>query len=152
MNITLASRTAAVTAPPVADDFYEPICKTNPIAWQYSHFSPPQCESALSTQCEQPAPDIFTAAGRGDLSSLCAHLEAEPGLANAIDPSGGTPLHFAVSADQFEAIEMLLASGANPDARGCVMGESPLTLALLFGSLEIARLLLSYGANSASCA
>jgi len=57
--------------------------------------------------------DVFAAAGLGDLAALRNFLDRDPGLANAKDGPGFTPLHFAGTA---EAVNLLLDRGADPNA------------------------------------
>ncbi len=56
------------------------------------------------------------------------------------------PLHWAVWSGSVEAAEVLLARGADPNAR-TAMGHTPLHWAAGSRDLEMARLLLRYGAD-----
>ena len=67
-------------------------------------------------------------------------------------PSGGehpeTPLHWAASADDVEALDALLEAGADIDARGAVIGGgTPLDDAVAFGQWSAARRLVERGAR-----
>ena len=60
-----------------------------------------------------------------------------------------TPLHWAASSDDTDAIDALLAAGADLEADGAVLGGgSPLADAVGFGQWEAARLLVERGATT----
>ncbi len=60
-----------------------------------------------------------------------------------------TPLHWAASSDDVEAIDVLLDNGANIEAPGSVLGGgSPLADAVGFGQWNAARRLIERGARS----
>ena len=60
-----------------------------------------------------------------------------------------TPLHWAASSDDLEALDALLDCGADVDADGAVIaGGTPLTDATAFGQWEAARRLLTRGATA----
>jgi ankyrin repeat protein len=67
--------------------------------------------------CLAGEPALHQAARRGDASALAAMLRAQPGLVNAYDVQGDTPLHLAVIAGQEAAVQVLLHRGANPNLR-----------------------------------
>ena len=62
--------------------------------------------------------DVFEAAAFGELDRLTALLDADPDAATAFSADGFTPLHLASFFGKREAVELLLAHGAEPDARG----------------------------------
>jgi len=57
-----------------------------------------------------------------------------------------TPLHYAVSSGKWEAVEILLLLGANPDRKD-MYGNSPLVTAVRANNLAIAEKLIRYGAS-----
>ncbi len=62
---------------------------------------------------------------------------------------GETPLHWAASSDDVDAIDALLDSGADIEAQGAVLGGgSPLSDAVGFGQWKAARRLVERGAFS----
>lgn len=93
-----------------------------------------------------PAQDVWSAAGGGDIDALEGHLRAGTNL-NALHPEAGfTPLVAAVVARQNEALEWLLANGADADARNGDGGTALIAAAFL-GLPEAARTLLAHGAD-----
>lgn len=63
-------------------------------------------------------------------------------------PHPETPLHWAASSNDIEALDALLDAGANPDAPGAVIaGGPPLADATAFGQWEAARRLVERGAQ-----
>jgi RNA polymerase sigma factor (sigma-70 family) len=96
--------------------------------------------------------DVFTAAGLPDLARLEQLLAADPSLAKRTQGDGATALCYAVSAGSTEAVERLLAAGADPDpaAPGNWRGwfaDRPLTVAAEKGHLDCLRLMLAAGAD-----
>lgn len=63
------------------------------------------------------------------------------------EPRGWTPLHYAASAPDAKAVELLLARGARTDARS-PNGTTPLMMAAQYGSEAAVDLLLKQGANA----
>ncbi|GLE02364.1 hypothetical protein PINS_up011202 [Pythium insidiosum] len=89
---------------------------------------------------------LHTAAMDGH-SDVVAWLMAEGRDVNARGNSDATALHVAALSDNAtEALHLLLASGADPNAVDA-FGFTPLHRAIERGSLEAATLLLSGGAN-----
>ncbi|KAL0942886.1 ankyrin repeat protein [Colletotrichum truncatum] len=64
----------------------------------------------------------------------------------AADSHGNTPLHNAVKAANYKALELLLWYGAEVDAKG-ENGDTPLNMASRVGNLVAASVLLKYGAD-----
>jgi ankyrin repeat protein len=68
--------------------------------------------------------------------------------ARFIGPHGETPLHWAASSDDIEALDALLDAGADIEADGAVIGGgSPIADAVGFGQWKAARRLLERGAR-----
>lgn len=106
---------------------------------------------------------IHDATRKGDEAKVVALLKENPELVSSRDKFGNTPLHIAALHNQVEIAALLLANGAdvnarnNPDAREVTAamyyhktayGETPLALALLsFHHKEMVELLLTHGAD-----
>lgn len=82
----------------------------------------------------------------GDLTEIRDVLNYEPGLAASRDEQGATPLLAAASKGYKEAAELLLAKGADVNAKD-EDGVTPLYKAALMGHKDMAELLLAHGAN-----
>jgi ankyrin repeat protein len=67
-------------------------------------------------------------------------------LTAADDPDGTTPLHWAVRANDIDAVQRLLHAGANPDAANRY-GVTPLSLAAENASAALIQALLQAGAH-----
>ena len=64
-------------------------------------------------------------------------------------PHSETPLHWAASSDDLDALDALLDAGADIDARGAVIGGgTPMADAVAFGQWAAARRLLERGART----
>jgi uncharacterized protein len=69
--------------------------------------------------------------------------------ARFIGPHGETPLHWAASSDDIEALDALLDAGADIEADGAVIaGGTPIADAVAFGQWKAARRLLERGART----
>jgi RNA polymerase sigma factor (sigma-70 family) len=79
--------------------------------------------------------DLFAAAAMDRPEEAKALLEADPGLVHARGSEGETPLHWAALAGSREVAGVLLAHGAETDAKDA-LGRSPLQRAILPGSLQ----------------
>ena len=100
---------------------------------------------------------IHDAAAKGDKARVTALLQENPDLVNSRDKFGNTPLHMAAKHDRVGIAELLLANGADVNARNIDLnrvprtennGESPLTLALQsYQHKEMMELLLTHGAE-----
>lgn len=88
---------------------------------------------------------LFIAAGQGDLTTLKGCLEAGDDVDDL--ESGWTPLQWAASQGQAEAICLLLAAGANIDMPTDDGDTNALMLAALYSNADCVRLLLTYGAT-----
>src|SRR5438094_2700213 len=88
--------------------------------------------------------DIHAAVRSGDIATIRYLLLSDPGLVNASDKSGSTPLHFAAAHGQLEVVKLLLAAKA--DVRAVTShGNSPLHRAAREGHADIVELLLANG-------
>ena len=63
-------------------------------------------------------------------------------------PHGETPLHWAASSDDIEALDALLEAGADIEADGAVIGGTAMADAVAFGQWKAARRLLERGART----
>jgi ankyrin repeat protein len=102
--------------------------------------------------------EIFGAAARGESERIAALLHNDPSLVRATGVDGQTPLHLAAQGGHRQAMEPLLAHGADPDARDAA-GWTPLYLAARHGAPSASRsayeaieLLLAHGAPLDLCA
>jgi len=94
---------------------------------------------------------IHEATARGDRARVIALLKQNPELADSRDKFGNTPLHVAAKHNSVGIAELLLANGADVNARvteGNSAGNTPLTLALQpYHHKEMLELLLMHGAD-----
>jgi ankyrin repeat protein len=92
--------------------------------------------------------DVFEAAALGDTDRLRHLLDQDPALATSYAGDGFTPLHLAAFFGHPDAIELLLARGAEVDAfgRGWMTGTA-LHSAVSRARRAPVRLLLAAGAN-----
>lgn len=86
---------------------------------------------------------IYDAAVSGDVSRVDALLKQAPELVNAADPYGFTPLHGAVGEEHGDMVRLLIAQGADVNARND-RGTTPLHLAAY---PEMAEILVAHGAD-----
>jgi 26S proteasome non-ATPase regulatory subunit 10 len=84
----------------------------------------------------------------GDLGKVIAHLEVNPEHALVRDDreEGDSPLHIAAMAGHKDIVVLLLAKGADINARAN-LGRTPLHWAAWNGHYEVARILVAHGAN-----
>jgi hypothetical protein len=92
-----------------------------------------------------PAAELRHAAGNGDMPALRAALERRP-LIDARDADGRSALMLAVLRGRGEAVDALLAAGADPNAAD-VHGVTPLHAALNGEQADIAAALRRAGAR-----
>ncbi|MCB1219405.1 MAG: ankyrin repeat domain-containing protein [Planctomycetales bacterium] len=80
---------------------------------------------------------------KGDMSIAGAYT---PGMVNAGDTAGLTPLHYAIAVGNLAVVNSLLQQGADVNASGWG-GFSPLHAACQFGDLQMVQRLLDGGAD-----
>ena len=97
---------------------------------------------------------LLECCARGLVQELARELEAarhagglSVELAVVDDWAGSSPLHWAAYAGSAEAIDMLIAVGAQPSTTNTVDGSQPLHLAARYGRPAAARALLYHGAD-----
>ena len=92
------------------------------------------------------APDIsiHDAAGEGNIEAVKQHIAA--GTDVDAKTSGETPLHWAARFGQSQVAELLIAEGADVNAKN-VVGQTPLHLAAGASHKEIIELLIAAGAE-----
>ncbi|MFD3166577.1 ankyrin repeat domain-containing protein [Herpetosiphon sp. NSE202] len=91
-------------------------------------------------------PDLWLAAGMGDLAQVKSLVEAARHALHQRDQWGYTALHWASKAGQLAVIEYLIEQGAGLEPRGSD-GGTPLTLALWHEQAAAARMLVASGAD-----
>jgi uncharacterized protein len=93
-----------------------------------------------------PDLDVFEAAAFGDLDRLTALLAGD--AVDAVSGDGFTPLHLAAFFGKPEAVTLLLARGAEVDARGRGwMTGTPLHSAVSARHVDVVEILLAAGAD-----
>jgi ankyrin repeat protein len=90
--------------------------------------------------------DLWSAAGLGDAATLDRLLSDAPTAASQRDAFGRTPLHYAASTSQLDAMGLLLQKGADPDA-GDRLGNTALHLAAQWGLMDMLRILVKNHAS-----
>jgi ankyrin repeat protein len=97
---------------------------------------------------KQRAPQLdpfFRAVAERDFEAMRRLLDEDPSLANERHASGSTPLHELVGYP--DMVRLLLAKGADPNARDVGDNATPLHFAAGSGAVESVRLLLDAGAD-----
>lgn len=92
---------------------------------------------------------LSAAARLGQLGTIQAILSQFPDLLKGdivLVSSGETPLHAASAANQGPALQLLLASGADPEAKNA-SGQTPLQVAVKLESCDAEAILLQNGAK-----
>lgn len=94
---------------------------------------------------------FFDACGKGDMEALGGLLAADPGLARVDNPdrphSGWTGLHTAAHRGHLDAVRLLLAHGADLNAREAGDNTYALHWAAAAGYTEVVRTLLDAGGD-----
>lgn len=93
----------------------------------------------------QPLEAYFAACATGDIAALGDMLAQSPALARERQPGGATGLHLAVRHP--DAVRLLLAHGADPNARDTGDNALPLHFAAGGGYVESVRALLDAGSE-----
>lgn len=94
------------------------------------------------------ATTLHEAATRGDALATKALLDANPDQVNAADEHGWTPLHLAAHYGFRDVAALLLAAGADANARSSnAMANAPLHAAAAGQQADLAVLLLENGAE-----
>ncbi|MFA7329344.1 MAG: ankyrin repeat domain-containing protein, partial [Candidatus Ratteibacteria bacterium] len=107
-----------------------------------------QEEKATKKQApEKNETNIFDAAVAGDVAKVKALLEKNPGLVNAKDNRGLTPLHLAAMYGRKDVAEVLLANKANIEAKANDSGGTPLHWAVFNDRKDVVKLLLANKAD-----
>ena len=99
--------------------------------------------------CGPSAPDIsiHEAAMDGDIEAVQQHLAAGADVDTRDDVIGWTPLHFATDGSHMEIAELLIAEGADVNAKNSA-GLTPLDKATNKNNYEIADLLRKHGGKT----
>jgi hypothetical protein len=95
-------------------------------------------------QVSDPTPDVHHLVWVKDLDRIQSILAENPELVHSKNIFGRTPLHTAVLIGNKDIVELLIAKGANVNARDN-MDETPLTYAFDRGHTELADLLRKHG-------
>ena len=90
---------------------------------------------------------LYDAIRSGDIDQMLLILEANPELANQVDPRGFTPLILATYLEHIRIAEVLIDSGADVNARDGA-GNTALMGVCFKGHPEIVRMLISKGADT----
>lgn len=83
------------------------------------------------------------------LRSQHAAMRTLMGRGAQVNRPGWTPLHYAASGGDLDAVRLLLDSGAELEARA-PNGNTPLMMAAAFGFIDVADWLLARGADAAA--
>ena len=105
---------------------------------------------------------ICDAGGKGDLATVKALLKGNPKLVFSKDDKGNTPLHWAASHGHRDVVELLLANGADVNAKSETTvvlsepslgtyqvngGSTPYHMAEAKGHKDVAELLRQHGGH-----
>ena len=95
---------------------------------------------------QPPTGSFHDAVDEGYLEVVKQHLAASPNV-NAKDVNGSTPLYIAAGRGHKEVAALLIANGADVNAKTNKYGWTPLHRAASEGHKEIVELLIANGAN-----
>jgi ankyrin repeat protein len=92
---------------------------------------------------------VIRAAKNGDIATVRTLIEADPGLLDARDTDGSTPLHCASWKGHIEVVNVLLDLGAEVNARNQNdhWGDTPLHAAAHGNQRAVAEALIGRGAD-----
>ncbi len=104
------------------------------------------CSAASICAFFSKSNDIFDAVKKGRRKEVESSLKRDPGLVNALDENGNTPLHFAVYYGKKDIVELLITNNAeiNKHNNG---GAAPLHMAVMTRKKGVIKLLLRLGAD-----
>jgi len=120
-------------------------CLLRPVLAAYGQTDPLPAEPKSRDSGVQQA-SIHDAARDGDLAQVRALLKHNPDLVSTRDSTGRTPLHFAAYEGHEDVVELLLAHGADVNAKAD-NGETPLHFAARKGYTNVVKLLWLHGAD-----
>ena len=89
---------------------------------------------------------LLDAARKGNIEAVKQHLDAGADM-NAKNKYGSTPLEIATVLENKEVLELLIAEGADVNAKFDDVGTTPLHTAARYGHKETAELLIAKGAD-----
>lgn len=98
-----------------------------------------------------PEERLRQATWRGDIAAMQRLLAHDLSLMDTRYACGNRPLHIAAASGRTEAVRLLLALGADVNARN-VCGVTPLHLAILNSASDLVERLLRAGADVNACA
>lgn len=81
-----------------------------------------------------------------DYKKVAEVFKMRPHWSNDFDKAGNSHLHNAVEKGDYELVQVLLDSGADPNARNN-MGYTPLHFAVIFRDIKIVELLVKNNSN-----
>ncbi|TKB50978.1 ankyrin repeat domain-containing protein [Ferrimonas sediminicola] len=90
-------------------------------------------------------PSVFSYIKNGKLEEVKEKVE-EKGVFESLNSSGVTPLIYSIEENNFDAFNLLLESGANPNFK-IASGGSAVTFSVINDNPDYLRTLIKYGAN-----